>query len=219
MSGKVSFDGRVLGVQPRIRLTRSFDQRSHSYLGYVLRVSGYVDDRREVFFTVGLGKATYTKHEIEMGNEVSGLCVPATDSRAEPAEYYKVSELEVTKDSPIEDLEPPPWYGVAPDLEIYRERGHRRLSAQTYKRKCNTCIWSCEMPVEIIVDQWNPGEKHHRRETFCYGPKYGERLDAGGGDGSTGDTSDMADAADAADTGSASDRDIGDGRSSWTQSA
>src|SRR5262249_34733644 len=28
----------VTAVQPRIRLTRSFDQRSHSYLGYLLRI-------------------------------------------------------------------------------------------------------------------------------------------------------------------------------------
>jgi hypothetical protein len=27
------------------------------------------------------------------------------------------------------------------------------------------------MPVEIIVDHWNPGKKQYRFETFCYGPK------------------------------------------------
>jgi len=26
------------------------------------------------------------------------------------------------------------------------------------------------MPVEIIIDQWNPGKKKYRFETFCYGP-------------------------------------------------
>ncbi len=171
MTKKISFDGRVLGVQPRIRLTRSFDQRSHSYLGYILRLSGYVDDRREMFFSVGLGKAAYAKHEIEVGDDVSGLCLPASDTRAEPGEYYKVSKLKVTKGAPREELEPPPWHGVAPELEVYRERGHRRLSAKTYESKCTSCIWGCEMPVEIIVDQWNPSQKRYRRETFCYGPK------------------------------------------------
>ena len=29
----------------------------------------------------------------------------------------------------------------------------------------------CRMPVEIIVDHWNPQEKQYRFETFCYGPK------------------------------------------------
>src|SRR5580700_10412015 len=32
----------LLSVQPRIRLTRSFDQRSHTYLGYTLKVRGIV---------------------------------------------------------------------------------------------------------------------------------------------------------------------------------
>lgn len=32
-SGKAAWSGRVVSVQPRIRLSRSFDERSHSYLG------------------------------------------------------------------------------------------------------------------------------------------------------------------------------------------
>jgi len=27
------------------------------------------------------------------------------------------------------------------------------------------------MPVEIIIDHWNPSKKRYRFETFCYGPK------------------------------------------------
>lgn len=27
------------------------------------------------------------------------------------------------------------------------------------------------MPVEMIIDQWNPRVREHRVETFCYGPK------------------------------------------------
>jgi hypothetical protein len=27
------------------------------------------------------------------------------------------------------------------------------------------------MPVEMIVDHWNPSKKRYRFETFCYGPK------------------------------------------------
>ena len=26
------------------------------------------------------------------------------------------------------------------------------------------------MPVEMIVDQWNPERRRYRTETFCYGP-------------------------------------------------
>ena len=54
---------------------------------------------------------------------------------------------------------------------VYRERGHRRLDARTYKSKCLHCIWGCRMPVEMIIDQWNPGQVRYRFETFCYGPK------------------------------------------------
>jgi hypothetical protein len=32
-------------------------------------------------------------------------------------------------------------------------------------------MWGCRMPVEIIVDNWNPrGRRKYRFETFCYGP-------------------------------------------------
>jgi hypothetical protein len=27
------------------------------------------------------------------------------------------------------------------------------------------------MAVEMIIDQWNPGIRRYRTETFCYGPK------------------------------------------------
>ena len=27
------------------------------------------------------------------------------------------------------------------------------------------------MPVEIIIDNWNPSKRQYRFETFCYGPK------------------------------------------------
>ena len=45
MSEKVAWSGSVTAIQPRIRLTRSFDERSHTYLGYLLRVEGSGDGR------------------------------------------------------------------------------------------------------------------------------------------------------------------------------
>ena len=59
----------------------------------------------------------------------------------------------------------PPSHGLAPPLPIYRERGHRRLATGTYESKCQSCMWACAMPVEIIVDHWNP--KRRRPETFA----------------------------------------------------
>ena len=45
------------------------------------------------------------------------------------------------------------------------------MDARTYDAKCGTCVWGCRMPVEMIIDHWNPSKKRYRFETFCYGPK------------------------------------------------
>jgi len=169
-SAKVTWRGTLLAVQPRIRLTRSFDQRNHSYLGYVLFVRGAVaGEARE--FPVGIGKSAQAKHEFRAGDEVSGEALPVANPEMEPAEMYKASALKVLARGAETLASPPPWLGVPPALETYRARGHRRLDARTYEAKCRACIWGCRMPVELIVDQWNPQVRGHRFETFCYGPK------------------------------------------------
>jgi hypothetical protein len=57
---KISWNGVLLSVQPRIRLNRSFDQRSHTYLGYALRVYGSTgSESRE--FLVGVGESAQAK--------------------------------------------------------------------------------------------------------------------------------------------------------------
>ena len=167
---KTKWRGKLISVQPRIRLTRSFDQRYHSYLGYVLRVHG-VAGGEEREFLVAIGKKAQEKHEFRVGDVVSGESEPVSDARLETAEYYKTSKLKVVSRSTDEQGMPPPWLGVAPSLEEYRERGHRRLSAKTYETKCLECQWGCRMPVEMIIDQWNPSVRKYRFETFCYGPK------------------------------------------------
>lgn len=58
---KILWTGRLVGVQPRIRLMRSFDERSHSYLGYVLRVEGTIEDEPGEFL-IAIGKALQAKH-------------------------------------------------------------------------------------------------------------------------------------------------------------
>lgn len=166
--GKISFKGKIISVQPRIRLIRSFDERSHNYLGYALVINGFVDDvERE--FSIGIGKAAQKKHEFRVGDEITGECVPVADERLEPVEFYKVSKLK--KNGHVDHpTTPPPWEIVPPEMEVYRERGHRRLAARTYDSKCTTCIWGCRMPVEIIIDHWNREKRKYRFETFCYGP-------------------------------------------------
>lgn len=175
---KVAFEGIITSVQPRIRLIRSFDERSHNYLGYALHLDGVVGDI-ERKFSIGIGKSTQAKHEFSVGEKIIGMCLPVPDQQLEPVEFYKVSKLKKIENSLIESANGPPWKCIPPSLEEYRQRGHRRLSAQTYNTKCITCIWGCRMSVELIIDHWNPTNCRYRFETFCYGPKSCQFYKAG----------------------------------------
>lgn len=167
---KVLWSGKVISVQPRIRLMRSFDQRSHSYLGYTLTIEGEVGGEERIF-TIGIGKGAQVRNQFQAGDLVSGRSEAVRDPRTEVAEYYKTSELRRVERRTKPQHSPPPWKGMPPELEVYRQRGHRRLAPRTYEAKCKTCIWGCRMPVEMIIDHWNPSKKRYRFETFCYGPK------------------------------------------------
>ncbi len=177
-AGKIAWRGRVTSVQPRIRLTRSFDERWHSYPGYVLMIHGEVDGDERVF-TVAVGTGAHEKHQFHVGDTVSGFAVAVGDARLETAEFYKASGLKKSAPENVADVTPPPWLGIPPPLDVYRERGHRRLAARTYAAKCTTCIWGCQMAVDMIIDHWNPSVRRYRRETFCYGPKSCPRYAAG----------------------------------------
>ena len=167
---KIAWSGELLGVQPRIDLGRSFDQRQHSYLGYVLFLRGEAGgEARE--FSVRIGPAAQAKHAFRAGDRVSGAAHPVADRARETAELYKASALKLLGRAAGEAAPGPPWRGVPPALETYRARGHRRLDARTYGAKCGSCIWGCRMAVEMVIDQWQPGLREHRFETFCYGPK------------------------------------------------
>lgn len=37
---KLTFNGTIISIQPRIRLIRSFDETSHSYLGFAIKFEG-----------------------------------------------------------------------------------------------------------------------------------------------------------------------------------
>ena len=119
---KVAWSGRVVSVQPRIRLMRSFDERHHSYLGYVLCIDGKCGDENGEFY-VAIGKAVHQKHEFRTGMAVSGIAVPVPDPRLETAGFYKTSGIKVLKIPESEPLSGPPFHGVPPGLETYREPG------------------------------------------------------------------------------------------------
>ena len=128
---KIPWSGRILAVQPRIRLMRSFDDRSHSYQGYVLRIDGKIGDEPGELL-IAVGKTAQSKLRFQTGTEVSGLAVPVPDPRFETAGFYKASGLKVLKDAGGEPSSGPPFHDVPPDLETYRSRGHRRLDTRTY---------------------------------------------------------------------------------------
>ena len=166
---KAAWAGRVVAVQPRIRLLRSFNERHHSYQGYVLCIDGKCGDQRGEF-QIAVGTAAHEKYHFCAGMEVSGLSVPVPDPRRETSGFYKTSGIKIGTGAEGETPRPP-FHGVPPDLETYRSRGHLRLDARIYGSKCSTCIWGCRMPVEMIIDHWHPSKKRYRFETFCYGPK------------------------------------------------
>jgi len=170
MTSNLVWHGKVTSVQPRIRLLRSYSERSHAYLGYCLRIQGTIEGESRAF-SVGIGKVAQVKHEFRVGDTITGESLPVPDVRLEPVEFYKVSKLKLIERGAEVQTASPPWHCPPISLEIYRERGHRRLDAKTYSNKCTTCIWGCRMPVEMTIDHWNPEKKRYRFETFCYGPK------------------------------------------------
>ena len=156
-------------MQPRIRLLRSFDERHHNYLGYALRLDGTLaGTARE--FSVGIGKAAQAKLALRVGDKLSGVAQPVADARLETVELYKASALKLIARATPAPAQPPPWHDLPPPLEVYRQRGHRRLDPRTYAGRCRTCIWGAQMPVEMIIDHWKPDIREYRVETFCYGP-------------------------------------------------
>ena len=169
MPEKLDWTGCLISVQPRIRLTRSFDARHHIYLGYALHIRGRIGDERR-HFSVGVGRAAHDKHQFEVGQDITGQAKPVSDQNLEPVEFYQASGLRV-ETRQEGDTEPPPGVGVPPALEFYRSRGHRRLATKTYGTSCSSCIWGCRMPVVLIVDHWNSQQRQHRFERFCYRPK------------------------------------------------
>ncbi|NBG88638.1 hypothetical protein [Isachenkonia alkalipeptolytica] len=166
---KSTFKGTIISIQPRIRLTRSFDEASHTYLGYAITLKGELVNTKSTF-SIGIEKAAQAKHEFKVNDVISEACVPVPDPDMEPAEFHKVSKLKLLSKGTTGSTSSP-WELVPPALEVYRQRGHRRLAARTYDTKCISCMWGARMPVEIIIDNWNPrGKKKYRFETFCYGP-------------------------------------------------
>jgi len=80
----------LISVQPRIRLNRSFDQRSHAYLGYALTVRGRLgSEPRE--FVLGVGAGAHATHRFRAGDTLTGDALPVPDPGLETVEFYKAA--------------------------------------------------------------------------------------------------------------------------------
>ena len=143
---KIAITGRILAVQPRIRLLRSFDQRQHNYSGFALLIESGTSPS-----WVGVGPAAHAKYHFCAGGIFSAEVEAIANPELETVDFYKAAKIQFKPGDP-QTASPPPWSGVPPDLAIYRERGHRRLAETTYASSCRSCIWGCRMPVEITID-------------------------------------------------------------------
>lgn len=89
---KLIFSGQITSIQPRIRLIRSFDEASHTYLGYAIKIVGIINDQQATF-SIGIGKVAQAKFNFKVNDIISGACLPVSDPDKEPVDYYKVSKL------------------------------------------------------------------------------------------------------------------------------
>ena len=101
----IPWQGTLLAIQPRIRLTRSFDERTHTYLGYALRLDGSIGEQRGEFL-VGIGAGTQAKHRFRAGDVPKGESQPVADPRSEPVDYYKTVRLELRARGPKQPSAP-----------------------------------------------------------------------------------------------------------------
>lgn len=179
-AASTEFAGEIVAVKARIRLLRSFDEVSHQYQGYTLVIRGKVDGVARDEFRVAIGPAAHEKHRFRIEDSVAGRAAPVENPKTEWAEFYRASGLAVMGRGPEgQDRPADPDGGIAPPLEEYRKRGHRRLDARTCATKCARCPFGLTMATEITVDKWNPSRKRWRLETHCYGPKDCPRYRAG----------------------------------------
>lgn len=91
---KVVWTGEITGVQPRIDLLRSFDERQHSYPGYWLRTAGIIDGAQRGF-AVRVGPAAQVRHALRAVMHVSGFACEVLAPDDEVADLYKVTGLKV----------------------------------------------------------------------------------------------------------------------------
>ena len=85
---KIPWQGVLISVQPRIRVSRSFDQRNHTSL----RVHGSIGGAAREFL-VGVDEGAQAEHRFRVGDTASGVALPVADRLHSAARTSKVATL------------------------------------------------------------------------------------------------------------------------------
>ncbi|NLX03151.1 MAG: hypothetical protein GXY40_11580 [Syntrophomonadaceae bacterium] len=78
---KSIFKGTIQLIQPRLRLIPSFDEASHTYWGYAIKIAGTIDNQETIssnqkIFSIGIGKAAQAKFDFKV-NDTIYRCMPS----------------------------------------------------------------------------------------------------------------------------------------------
>jgi len=162
--GKVTWEGRVCGVQPRLKLGRPQDEDEFFPAGYALRVEGEIEGEPQEF-SVGIGPAAQKKHTIGVGDTVSGVALAVDDPFSSPVDFYRVSKLKVLERGQAAELPTPPFRGPGPALEDYRGLTPRRLARSALAQEpCGVCHWGSRVQVAGLPEYDEPLLQ------ACFGP-------------------------------------------------
>ena len=163
-AGPVTWRGKIVGIQPRLKLNRPDSEDEYFGVGYALRLAGNVDEE-EREFVIGLGPSALEKHALRIGDTVSGVAKPVEDPTSAPVDFYRVSKLKVASRGEAGEGDAPPWHGPGPALEEYRGVTPRPLSEDAFARDpCRACHWGCRVQVADLPDFDAP------LWTACFGP-------------------------------------------------
>lgn len=97
--GTMRWHGTLTGIQPRIRLNRSFDERWETYLGYVLRIQGHVREQAQAF-SVGITEALHAHHQLQVGDTLSGVALPVASPDLDPVDYDQTTSITMIRPAP-----------------------------------------------------------------------------------------------------------------------
>jgi hypothetical protein len=168
-SSKVSWEGKIVSIQPRTRVWRYLtDNRTHYHLGYNLFVERCSSDGKKQF-VVAISEKQLLKVLFRIGDVIEGTAWTKQYEEREFADYYRAGSLKLLNRADANfEMTAPPWIMMPPSMQVYEDRGARLLSKSLWKTKCFTCIWANMANVEIQWD-FDKDIKKYRFETFCYG--------------------------------------------------